>query len=66
MSDIRYNAQHICQINPEMLRDLRTDGKQWAVVRTSPTRESVWSFHTTLALAQRAARRWRSRDIVTR
>lgn len=61
-----YTPQHVSQVSAEMLRDINTQGKEWCVVRKSETRESVWSFHNTLALAQAAARRWRSRDIVTR
>lgn len=64
---LTYDTARVGDIEPHLLRDLNTRGKEWVVVRTSPNgRRIVWSFHSSRALAAAACRRWRSRDIVTR
>lgn len=65
-SDATFTVHFVPAIEPELMLDLNSRGCLWAVVRTSPTRRSVWSFHTTESAAKAAARRWASREIVTR
>ena len=61
-----YQVLPVERIEPELMRDLNTGGKEFAVVRDGALGRKVWSFHATRKLAVAAMRRWRSRDIVTR
>lgn len=61
-----YEVQAIADVDAELLRDLNTQGKSHAVIRTGEISVKAWSFHTNAKTAEAAARRWRSRDVVTR
>ena len=63
---VAYEVKPIAEVNADLLRDLNTEGKSHAVVRTSEISVKAWSFHTNAKTAEAAARRWRSRDVVTR
>jgi len=65
---VTYTVKAISEVAPELLRDLRFDGKTHAVIRHNEESGSAraWSFHSTERAAVAAKRRWMSRDIVTR
>ena len=63
---ITYEVQPIAEVAADLLLDLNTEGKTHAVIRTSEISVKAWSFHTNAKTAEAAARRWRSRDVVTR
>ena len=63
---ITYEVQPIAKVDAELLLDLNTQGKSHTVIRTSESSVQAWSFHTNAKTAEAAARRWRSRDVVTR
>ena len=63
---ITYEVQPIAEVAADLLLDLNTEGKTHAVIRTSEISVKAWSFHTNVKTAEAAARRWRSRDVVTR
>lgn len=63
---IIYQVLPVDHIEPELLRDINTQDKPFAVVRDGVLGRKVWSFHSSRKLAEAAMRRWRSRDIVTR
>ena len=65
-SEITYAVVAVSNVDPELMRDLSAWGKEWAVVRTSPISVKLWSFNATETSAKAAARRYRSKDIVTR
>jgi hypothetical protein len=63
---ITYAPHLISETDPELLRDLSYEGKEWVVIRTSRLGKKAWGFFKTETLAKAACRRYRSRDIVTR
>jgi len=65
-NEITYTVAKITAGHADLLRDLNTQGKSWMIIRTSPISMKAWGFYNTEALAKAAARRWRSRDVVTR
>lgn len=66
ITETTYAVAKIADVDAALLLDLNTEGKEWAIVRTSPISVKAWSFHTTEAMAKAAKRRWQSRDVVTR
>ena len=64
-----YTAMPITEVPANLMRDLNTEGKSFAVVRSFEARgetfSKVWSFHTSDKTAAAAVRRGNSREIRT-
>lgn len=67
MGTVIWQVQHVERIAPALLDGLDVPPeKPFAVIRTGPTRAAIWGFHNSRANAERAMRRARAREIVTR
>lgn len=61
-NEVNYRVRNIADVAAHLLADVTVpDGKDYCIIRKGRI-EKVWSFHNTVANAEAAARRWRSRE----